>query len=419
MPSNIKVFVNNILTTFITDYTFDGPTKTLTYVSTLEVGDIIKIQNDLRAEYSVSDGVITIDSSVPMTSVNETDNVEINVTWFNEYPSLDVISDQKSGGKVQYQLSRTPISVSYVWVYKNGERLTQDQDYYVSLPRAVVYLNVDSTEDDDIKVISFSRGIFRLPSAYEIHKDMLNIYHYNRFAKGEVTLAQELNYYDLSIVVNDASNLTDPISTRNVPGIIWISGERIEYMSKVGNTLSQLRRGTQGTPIGEIYAVGTPVADVGYKEVIPYNETQDRFDFYSDGSTLLIGPLEFVPTQGTRSTWFRDTIPTTYGPCDTLEVFAGGRRLRKDPIDVWVEENGAYSPTADETLEAEFSVNGTSAYIRLTSPLTAGTRITVIKRTGKTWYDRGETTASSGVTLLENGTAIAKFIAQKTTSIPE
>jgi hypothetical protein len=205
-----------------------------------------------------------------------------------------------------------------------------------------------------------------------------------------------------------------------MPGIVSINGERIEYMTKVGNVLGQLRRGTHGSPIGEAYPVGAAVVDVGYTEFIPYNETQERMDFVSDGSSTLIGPLDFVPVKGTRSgTWFTDTIPEGNGPCDQIEVFAAGRRMRKDPLDVWVEANGAYSPTADETLEAEFSVDGATAYIRLTAPLAAGTRITVLKRVGKLWYDRGATTASTGVTLLENSSPIAKFIAQKTTSIPE
>jgi hypothetical protein len=59
------------------------------------------------------------------------------------------------------------------------------------------------------------------------------------------------------------------------------------------------------------------------------------------------------------------------------------------------------------------------AYIRLTSALPAGTRISVISRTGKLWYEKGDTTASRGITLLENNTAIANFIAEKTTKLPE
>jgi hypothetical protein len=420
LPSNIRVFVNNLERTFITDYVFDGPTKVLTiYPSVLSIGDIIKIQNDLRAEYRIVGNNLVINNDVPMTSVDETDNVKIDITWFSEYPSFDVIADQKSGGKVQYQLSRPPISASYVWVYKNGNRLTQDQDYYVSIPRNVLYLNVPSTPADDIKTISFTADIFRLPSAYEIHKDMLNVFHYKRFAKGEVTLSSALNYYDTVINVSDSSSLTKPISNRNIPGIIWISGERIEYMTINGNTLGQLRRGTQGTSIGEVYPEGSAVVDIGYDETIPYNETQDRQDFVSDGSTLLVGPLDFVPLKSSRNSWIRNSIPAEYGPCDQVEIFAAGRRLRKDPIDIWIENNGSSSPQADETLEAEFSVNGTSTYIRLTDPLPAGTRITVIKRTGKIWYERGESTASNGRSLVDSDTPIAKFIAQKSTSLPE
>jgi hypothetical protein len=368
---------------------------------------------------------LTIDSSVSMVSTDETDNVRIDITWFSEYPSLDIISDQKSGGKVQYKLSRVPLSASYVWVYKNGERLVQDIDYRVSLPRGVVYLNVESTEDDDIKMFTFSSNIFKLPSAFEIHKDMLNIFHFKRFSKGDVRLTTALNYYDQQILVNDASSLTAPIGSKNIPGIVYIDGERIEYMSKVGNVLSQLRRGTQGTAIAEVYPISTDVVDVGSEETIPYNESQNRTDFVSDGSSLLVGPVEYTLNKRTDSSGnpvaftYRSTIPTDYYPCDQIEVFVGGRRLRKDPITAYDETLGASSPLADKNLEAEFSVDGTNGYIRLTTAVPAGTRISIISRTGKVWYDRAETTASRGVTLLENATPIAKFIAQRTTKLPE
>ena len=420
LPSNIKVYIDNILQTFVVDYIFDGPTKVITvYPSRLSVGNIIKIENDFRAEYSINENNLVISANYPMTSVNETDNVKIDITWFSEYPSLDIIADEKSGGKVQYQLSRSPISASYVWVYKNGTRLTQDKDYYISIPRNVVYLNISSTDEDIIKTVTFTSEIFKLPSAYEIHKDMLNIFHFNRFSKGKSKLAAVLNYYDTFITVTDSSELTAPQATKNIPGIVYISGERIEYLTKNGNVLGQLRRGTKGTSIAETYDVGTPVINVSYEEKLPYNETQERIDFVSDGSTLLVGPLDFVPTVGARKAWAKTTIPAEYGACDQVEVFAAGRRLRKDPVAVWVESNGASSPEADEILEAEFSVNGVSTYLRLTEPLPAGTRITVVKRVGKTWYDRGLTTATSGITLLDNATPIAKFIAEKTTSIPE
>ena len=419
LPGNITVYVNNRLKTYVTDYSYNGTTKELTiYSPILNIGDNIKIENNLRAQYSIVGSNLVIDAGLAMTTTNETDNVEINITWFSEYALLDMISDESNGGKVQYQLPRAPLAASYVWIYKNGVRLTQDQDYYVSIPRNVVYIEVENTVSDIIKIVLFSSDIYRSPSAFEIHKDMLNVYHYNRFSRGEVYLTTALSYYDTTITVSDGSQLTAPVSARNLPGVIHIEGERIEYMNKAGNVLSQLRRGSHGTAIAEIYAVGDSVIDVGHEEILPYNETQDRIDFVSDGSTLLVGPLNFIPTQGIRTSWYRNTIPSSYSACDQIEVFAGGRRLRKDPIQVWVEAKHAYSPTGDENIEADFSVDGVTAYIRLTTSLAAGTRVTVIKRTGKIWYDRAVTTASGGVTLLDNSTAIARFIAEKTTLLP-
>lgn len=420
LPENIKVFINDQLKTFIQDYVYDGTTKVLTIGSELLTkGDIIKIENNVKSDFRIEGSNLVIDNDVVLTSFNETDNDIIEITWFSEYPSMGIVSDEYTGGKVNYKLSNIPLSVSYVWVYKNGIRLTQDVDYSVSLPRGVVYLTELSTQNDKIKIVQFGSNIYRLPSAYEIHKDMLNFYHFKRFSKGEIRLTKALNYFDTTIEVNDASTLTDPILSRNIPGVVYINGEKIEYMNKSGNVLSQLRRGCFGTSIGELYEIGSDVVDVGSKETIPYNESQEREDFVSDGSTLLIGPLTFVPVQGTRNNWYRDSIPEIYGPCDQIEVFAAGRRLRKDPTDVYQESNGATSPSADIKIEAEFSVDGVTSYIRLTEPIPAGTRITVIKRIGKTWYDRGESSASSGITLLKNNTAIAKFIAQKTTSLPE
>ena len=415
LSQNIKVFVNDELKTVIQDYTYNGTTKTVVIdPAILTEGDIIKIENDFRTQYSIVDNNLVIDTDVVMSY----DDI-IDVTWFSEYPSMGIVSDEYTGGKVNYYLPQTPLAASYVWVYKNGVRLTKDQDYYVSLPRSVLYLTANSTAADLIKVVTFGSDIYRARSAFEIHKDMLNIYHFKRYAIGAVELAKDLNYYDQEITVNDGSLLGEPIVSRNVPGIITINNERIEYNSKVGNVLSKLRRGSFGTAIAAVHSAGSAISDAGPQETVPYNETQDRQDFVSDGSSLLIGPLDFVPAQGTRTTWYRSTIPTTYSACDQVEVFAAGRRLRKDPLSVYDETLGASSPAADVQLEAEFAVDGAASYIRLTTAIPAGTRISVIRRTGKIWYDRGETTASAGESLLENATPMAEFIAKRTTKLPE
>lgn len=475
---NIRVYLNGVLLRFVLEYTYDGNENTIQVpAESLAIGDVIKIETDVRAEYYIDNNNIVIDSLVTLTAGDV-----IDVTWFSEYPSMDLVSDEFAGGQVQYKLARVPLSVSYVWVYKNGERLTQDEDYYVSLPRGVVYITVANTSADKIKIVQFSSNIYRFPSAYEIFKDMLNVYHFKRYSKNEVKLAQDLNYYDQEIVVTDASMLAIPIPSRNIPGVVLINGEKIDYFQKNGNVLSQLRRGSLGTAIGTQYLAGTNVVDAGYNDTIPYSESQEKYDFVAnselvftydgsssfelpetplfespknlkvtinnivvestlydvnagrltfDGSitlkandtisvaTCIVGPLDFTPAQGTRSAWYTDTIPSEYSACDQVEVFVGGQRLRKNPLDVYDETLGASSPVADTQIEAEFSVDGINPYIRLTSVPAAGTKITIIKRTGQVWYDKGAETITTGKSLAENQGAIPKFIVEKTTDLPE
>lgn len=414
LTSNIRVFVNDTLRTFIQDYVYDGTTKLLTIEpSILNVGDVIKIETNFRTDYRIDGNNIIINDDVQLSNDDK-----LLVTWFSEYPSMQIVSNEYTGGKVKYKLSYNPLNSNYVWVYKNGTRLTKDIDYRIILPAGILYLTDTGTSDDVIRVVLFGDKIYKLPSAFEIHKDMLNVYHYKRFSLSDVVLAEPLNYYDQQIVVTDASTLFEPNPLRNISGVLFINGEKIEYLRKVGNTLSQLRRGSFGTSIGTVYAVGTSIVDVSQSETLPYSETQDREDFYSDGSSLLIGPLNFIPVKSSDS-WNTTTIPADFGRCDQVEIFAAGRRLRKSEVSVYNEELGASSPSSDVLLEAEFSVDGNSAYIRLTSALPAGTRISVITRTGKLWYERSATSASKGITLLENDTAIANFIAQKTTKLPE
>jgi hypothetical protein len=365
-----------------------------------------------------------------------------------------------------------------------------------------------------VKVFHTSLSDSSKVSAFEIHKDMLNLHYFKRYSLGQYVLAKDLNYYDTEIILNDATGLIVPATLQNVPGTITIGGERIEFLHRNGVRLRRLRRGVQGTSVGLMYPAGTPVVNISYDQTIPYREETIKNDFFYDTATLvydgssnsfkvndpkfiggltsviddgeeifqgnkenivikltsgltgettvidkdlyevsvedfntfvinidqsvqvtdadrlvvyplLIGPLEYIPkvdesTVELENNWYRNTIPTEYGQCNEIEVFVGGRRNYKSNRAVYSELKGVSSPLADITIESDFSVDGKTSYIRLTNPVeNAGTRITVIKRTGTVWYERGVNEASKGVTLLENSTPPARFIAQKTTKLPE
>lgn len=410
----ISVFVNERRLGFVTGFTFSGDTNTITVLeSQLSSGDVIKVTISTDGDYSIVNNNLILNDSLSLSLDDR-----ITVTWFSEYPSTDLVKDLYEGGKVKYRLQRSPISVDYVWVYKNGNRLIQDKDY--GIQGLDIYLRESTLNTDVIEIASFGRNIYSEPIAYEISKDMFNMNSFKRYVINEVELTQELKYYDTDIFVNDASQLPTPKTSVNLPGIILINGERIEYFIKDGNKLSQLRRGFKGTAISETHAEGSKVIDVSAGQDIPYAETQNRQDLIADGSSKLLIGLDFIPTKASRvGTWTRNSIPADFGPCDQIEVFIGGRRLRKDPISIYNEDNGYSSPSSDETVEAEFSVDGFTNGIRLTDVYPAGTRIIVIRRLGKTWYDQGISTASAGRSLALNQTQVAQFLRSRVTKLPE
>ncbi len=245
---------------------------------------------------------------------------------------------------------------------------------------------------------------------------MLNRNHYNRYRVLDLKLDKDFNYFDNEITLVDASPLASP--SKDQPGIITIQGEKIQYYEKIGNVLKNIRRGLFGTAIRAVYPKNTLVVDTGFLEFIPYQEAQEKEDFISDGTSLLVGPLNFLPGKANISNWYRNTIPTNFGRCDQIEVFVGGRRLRKDATKIYDSTVGAYSPAGDIDIEAEFSVDGINENIRLTYPVPAGTRITVIRRQGRLWYDRGASTATTGQGLSYSNTAIAKFLQNSSTKLP-
>jgi len=416
VQSQVKAYINNTLLVFGLEYEFTAASNTVTIIKRLNHGDIIRVETYDDNQFEIIDDEIILSNDLTLTAGDK-----LNIVWFNQYSSVDLVKDRKTGGKLNYPLQRSAIGISYIWVYKNGQRLTPDVDFYIDYPKNTVYLKDENTDQDEIEIISFASQVYKEPFAYEIFKDALNSNHFTRYAIGNISLSKDLYYYDTEIELNDASLLPEP--RLKLPGVILINGERIEYLSKQGNILKNLRRGLYGTAIPTVHAIDSVVVNVSYTEIVPYRETQDRYDFVSDGSSYIYLGLPFIPPARKDSAGnpveftYVDTIPDGFYPCDAIEVFVAGKRLRKDIATIFDPTRGSYSPAADVTLEAEFSVDGSSLGIRLTSAPPAGTRITVVRRTGKTWYDFGDDSVSSGVTLSQNTTPVAKFLQQSTTKL--
>ncbi len=290
----------------------------------------------------------------------------------------------KLGGT--FTLRNTVVNSNFVWVIKNGELLVANVDYYLEADFITLKLKDYLYENDVVQIIAFTNTVVHDSFGYMQFKDMLNRTHYKRLSAAKATvLVTDLYQNDKDIHVKDASVLDTPDPSRNTPGIIEINGERIEYFVKVGNTLSQLRRGTLGTGLPKYHAIDSVVQGIGRSETIPYRDTQSvksRLIVTGDDGKV---QLDFIPK------------------IDEIEVFLGGRRLKKSEYSLYFNDVYPYSPEGDEVQQVEFELDPANSYgIQLNVTdlnnkgwFNVGAKILVVRKRGKLWNDLGKRLAKS------------------------
>ena len=434
---NIIIYVENKKLTLGTDYTVDLS------------GITIKITRKIYSAYSGQQMIVSVLAGESYTYNSATQQI----TFSNSYPNTDLVQvisfyqhdildiqrteinlsntatlSENSASYYTYEnisgrliaLNNYVVGQDYVWIIRSGTLLTPNIDYKLNDDHQSVTLSnsINLNSGDVITVILFSNNILTSGISYMQFKDMLNRVSYKRLSTNkQTTLAQELNYNDVQIVLTDASNFDLPNPTLARPGIIEICGERIEYYQISGNTLSQLRRSTLGTGMRTVYPAGTYVQDVGASSTIPYVDNQLVEQIISDGTDIV--NLSFIPANANSievfvggyndgSEWesgafysvgnivnvgsytYRCTTAHTAGATffadsSNWAFFIGNIRLRKSSYTVFNVNNAPYSPAGDVTFPADFTVDGTTAKITLANLLTPGTQITVVKTTGTTW----------------------------------
>ena len=337
--------------------------------------------------------------------INEFERDSYDVVWNTTLaPSgTDEYIDKNLLSKGYIQLQKPAVSANYVWIIKNGRILTPQVDYKISNNKQGIQLYEKVKPADTIDVLQFAAPISKPKFGYRIFKDMLNRYHYKRLNRdNQYELQQPLNYYDQTIQLKDATGIQEPNPDLGIPGVVWIDKERIEYYTVDGNLLRRLRRGTLGTGIKNVYDTNTTLIGQGIDETIPYKDQTSKTIFIGDSSTKQF-LLDFVPSS-----------------VNEIEVFLGGVRLRKDNVVTFDPTKDQDSPEADVTIAPEFTIEtivwGDSVVTALyladyIDPPADGTRIEIVRKTGKIWNDTGKTIADS-----EN--QIAKFITDKTISLP-
>jgi hypothetical protein len=294
----------------------------------------------------------------------------------------------------------------YVWVVKNGNILSPSVDYYVTPNKMTVKLVEGLAENDTIETIHFSNDTLKNKFGWRQFKDISNRNIYKRLdGTKNFELAEPLNWYDKSIHIVDATNLPAPPAGANIPAVIFLAGERIEYFIKDGNYLKQLRRGTFGTGVKAMYQAGTELYEQGTANTMPYKDETITTLFTADGTSKTY-ELDFTPNN-----------------INEFEVFVAGRRLRKNSISSYqldttlrtsyAEADEAIaqdSPEGDVILPAEFEIQNGNELVLLDLP-PENQRIIVIRKKGKIWSD-------PGTRLSDSNTDIAKFLRATTVDLP-
>lgn len=295
------------------------------------------------------------------------------------------------------ELEKPVIAAQYVFVMKNGKVLIPVVDYEVMETLDAVRLKVIPSENDRIDVLHFQNNTAAPRFGYRIFRDMLGRTHYKRLNEdNSYKLYKPLGQFDTKITLDDATGIIQPNTQSNIPGVLWIEGERVEYFAVEGNVLSQLRRGTLGTGVKYNYPVNTKVYGQGIDETIDYSDTYEVYKQLADGSNTVVD------------------IDFEFDNINEIEVFVGGRKLSKVDVEVYNSSIAQDSPEADETRTKEFDVItvGSDKVVQFTTTPAVDTEIRIVKKTGKTWY-------KDGTSLRDSPSAIAKFLRGATIELPK
>jgi hypothetical protein len=102
---------------------------------------------------------------------------------------------------------------------------------------------------------------------------LLNInWEFHRISASATTaLVQPLLILDTQIFVADVTTLPQPSPALNIPGIIYINGEKITYytIDVSTNSVGQIRRGTWGTGAPAVHISGSLVVDASSDQKLP------------------------------------------------------------------------------------------------------------------------------------------------------
>ena len=383
--SQVIVFVNGVEKALNTDYTVDIGAQNVVFVTPPASTDVIAISTLVDNHYR-NEGTDIIFNTTQLASdgFTFTTGTTFVATTFNNALGMklrrEVLEGRTNG---VFKLRFEPLNESYVFAWLNGVQLVPGNDYLIDKNTLTVYGKTISSSDR-LDVMYFAIESATGATGFRLFKDMLNRTFYKRISKkGSTTLKSKLHREDRDFKVEDGASLPEPDVASNVPGVIFVDKERIEYFIKSGNKLSQLRRGTLGTGIKD-HSSGAEVVDASEVQTIPYADGVYVDTFTGDDTTTA-----FTTTQ-------------TLTSASQLDIFIGGQRVLL---------------TSEDGSTVNYTASGTT--VTLATAPASGVKIQILHKKGQVWYTGKDGNPADGKGLQASVTPQAKFIAGEPTNSPE
>jgi hypothetical protein len=343
LDATVRVYLNGFKLRSGQDYSFNYDNQTVSIrggiLSSDDVLAVLGIPSSRPfAQYDVEGSVLRLLLLPPDSLIT---NAKLKVTTFTNHDDMMVRTETFLGNlNRRFKVSRYISNINYVWVTVNGKLLVNNYDYTVLDDARTIELSDKwhTTSADLIVITTISSDqLADTVIGYRIFNDIFNRTHYKRLAKRNTTiLTQPLSFTDTEIHVADSSVLMPPLIAKKIPGVILIDGERIEYFKVEGNVLKQLRRSTLGTSPSFYLPAGTKLIDQSPEQTVPFVDRYYKQVVLTSSTTATysISTIDIVTTTTVAgdqviSNGIILSTTSTVNPVDQIEVYYGGRKLRK------------------------------------------------------------------------------------------
>ena len=215
-------------------------------------------------------------------------NTNLEDANLNPQPTVELVEAMSPGSTSvrirqygTYELMRPITALSQTLpIVINGESMTYSAYDPVTETISGISRGLNGTIASNHAVGSFVTVLNQMKDTRE---------YYRISNENTAVLAEDFAVTSQEMTLVDASALPRPSTSENIPGVVFVNGEKIYYwnIDYIANKISQIVRGVHGTGIAAIHSAGSRVVDGGINQRIPDGD----FVLWTQAATTLQNSL--------------------------------------------------------------------------------------------------------------------------------